>query len=310
MKGILKKNLITMLETDVEPPERLLKSKTILLAKNTETGDPKNYRPIALQNSMCKIYTAILAEFIIDHCEENNIITVEQASGKKDNWGCTDQLLINKMVYEEVKSNRRNLATAWLDYKKAFDSVSHTWLIKSLELAKIPVKIIEAIKRLMVKWRTKVFLYGENSDLETSFIEYLRGILQGDTPRLILFVLTVNPSSYLLHKEEGYKLGTDKQPDRRRLNLSHLFFVDDLKLYAPSVAKLRRLLEIVTQFSNDVPMQFGVSKCAFQIITRGKREPCNTPITVNNLTLQEIEDGDHYRYLGTEESVGIDGILN
>ena len=97
------------------------------------------------------------------------------------------------MVYEEVKSNRHNLATAWLDYKKAFDSVSHTWLVKSLELTKIPVKIIEAIKRLMVKWRTKVFLYGENSDLETSFIEYLRGILQGDTLSLILFVLTVNP---------------------------------------------------------------------------------------------------------------------
>ena len=86
--------------------------------------------------------------------------------------------------------------------------------------------------------------------------------------------------------------------------------MDDLKLYAPSVAKLRRLLEIVTQFSNDVAMQFGVSKCAFQVITRGKREPCNTPITVNNLTLQEIEDGDHYRYLGMEESEGIDGILN
>ena len=120
MKGILKKNLVTMLETDIEPPERLLTSKTILLAKNTETGDPKNYRPIALQNSMYKIYTAILAEFIMDHCEENNIITPEQAAGKKGNWGCTDQLLINKMVYGEVKSNRRNLATAWLDYKKAF----------------------------------------------------------------------------------------------------------------------------------------------------------------------------------------------
>ena len=81
MKGILKKNLVTMLETDIESPERLLTSKTILLAKNTETGDPKNYRPIALQNSMYKIYTAILAEFIMDHCEENNIITLEQAAG-------------------------------------------------------------------------------------------------------------------------------------------------------------------------------------------------------------------------------------
>ena len=268
VKGYLKGNLMTMFETDIEPSEELLTSKTILLANNSETGNPMNYRPIALQNTMYKIYTAILTEFIMDHCEQNEIITIEQAAGKRGSWGCTDQLLINKMVYEEVKTNRRNLATAWLDYKKAFDSVSHTWLIKSLELAKIPTKIIDAIKRLMNKWRTKVYLYGEKVELETGFIEYLRRILQGDTLSLILFVLTVNPLSYLLHKEEEDLLGSNEEWQ----NLTHLFFVDDLKLYASTVTKLRRLLGIVTQFSNDVAMQFGVTKCAFQLITRGRSE--------------------------------------
>ena len=148
VKGYLKGNLMTMFETDTEPSEELLTSKTILLAKNSETGNPMNYRPTALQNTMYKIYTAILTEFIRDHCEQNEIITIEQAAGRRGSWGCTDQLLINKMMYEEVKTNRRNLATAWLDYKKAFDSMSHTWLIKSLELAKIPTKIIDAIKNL------------------------------------------------------------------------------------------------------------------------------------------------------------------
>ena len=105
------------------------------------------------------------------------------------------------MVYEEVKTNRRNLATAWLDYKKSFDSLSHTWLIKTLELAKIPAKITDAIKRLMNKWRTKVYLYGEKVELETGFIEYLREILQGDILSLILFVLTVNPLVQCLNME-------------------------------------------------------------------------------------------------------------
>ena len=60
---------------------------------------------------MCKVYTAILAEFIIEHCEENNIITKEQAARKRGSWGCTDQLLINRIRYDEVHSNRRNLVT-------------------------------------------------------------------------------------------------------------------------------------------------------------------------------------------------------
>ena len=91
----------------------------------------------------------------MEHCEENNIITEEQAAGKRGSWGCTD---VNKMIYDEVTSNRRNLVTVWLDYKKAFDSVPHSWLIRSLELAKVPEKIILAIRQLMIKWRTKVYL--------------------------------------------------------------------------------------------------------------------------------------------------------
>ena len=49
---------------------------------------------------------------------------------------------------EEVKSKRRNLVCGWLDYKKAFDSVPHDWLIKALHLAKVPLEIIIAIEAL------------------------------------------------------------------------------------------------------------------------------------------------------------------
>ena len=134
------------------------------MPKNENTHEAKNYRPIALLNSMYKVVTAIITDFIIDHCTTNNIVTEEQAAGKLGSWGCADQLLINKMVYDEVIKNRRNLVTVWLDYKKAFDSVPHSWIIESLKLANIPDEIIEVIKMLMCKWRTKIHLYGETLD--------------------------------------------------------------------------------------------------------------------------------------------------
>ena len=84
---------------------------------------------------MYKVYTAILAEFITQRCQENNTITEEQTSGKMGSWGCTDQLLINNKIHDEVTSNRMNPATFWLDYKKSLDSVPHRWLIRCLELA-------------------------------------------------------------------------------------------------------------------------------------------------------------------------------
>ena len=80
----------------IEIPEWLVKARTTLVAKNT--NEAKNYRPIACENIMMKVYTGCLALLIEEHCVENNIIFPEQAGDKKGMWGCTDQLLINKVV--------------------------------------------------------------------------------------------------------------------------------------------------------------------------------------------------------------------
>ena len=58
--------------------------------------------------------------------EEHNLFPIEQKGCRKGWYGCKDQLLINKMVLENKKAKHRNLSTAWIDYKKAFDSMSHT----------------------------------------------------------------------------------------------------------------------------------------------------------------------------------------
>ena len=70
------------------------------------------------------------------HCSQINIITPEQAAGKKVVWGCTEQLLMNKAVMSEVRKKRRNPFTIWLDYKTTFNSVPHEWHIYALQLPK------------------------------------------------------------------------------------------------------------------------------------------------------------------------------
>ena len=73
---------------------------TFNILKNEETQKANNYRPIDIQNAMYKVFTAVITEFIMDHCTINSIVTEEQATGKLGSWGCADQLLINKMVYD------------------------------------------------------------------------------------------------------------------------------------------------------------------------------------------------------------------
>ena len=81
---------------------------------------------------------------------------------------------------------------------------------------------------------------------------------------LILFVLSVNPLSHLLQQHEGYETGKVIKIK----NISHLFLVDDLRLYAINIEKMKQVLETVTQFSNEVGMNFGEAKCAYQSIER------------------------------------------
>ena len=281
-------------------------AQTLLIAKNTETENPQNYRPIAIQNSTYKLYTSLITEFIMQHATQNEIITEEQAAGKIGSWGTTDQLLTNKMIYDEIINNRRNLAVAWLDYRKAFESVPHSWILESLKLAKVPLKIIRAIEHLMTKWRTKLSLHGEDASIETDQLEYHKGIIQGDTHSLILFILSVNPLSFLLSKEEGIELTLEEQA---RI-ITQLFFVDDLKLYAKSKEKLKALLDIVTCYTEDVGMKFGESKCAYNIIVRGKRKHQGENLKVRTLTVKELPEGDNYKYLGLDENIGFDGPLN
>ena len=59
-----------------------------MLAKN-----PKNYRPIARENNMLKIYTALIAYFLDEDCRVNDIIALNQAGGRKGSWDHIDQLL-------------------------------------------------------------------------------------------------------------------------------------------------------------------------------------------------------------------------
>ena len=73
----------SLLVGQTQMPRWLSLTKTILLAKNSDTHQAQNYRPIALLNNFYKVYASILNHFLEDHCQENNIVSIEQAAGKK-----------------------------------------------------------------------------------------------------------------------------------------------------------------------------------------------------------------------------------
>jgi hypothetical protein len=81
--------------------------------------------------------------------------------------------------------------------------------------------------------------------------------------------------------------------------------MDDLKLIAKSVEELRKQIQTVKTFSEDIHMDFGLEKCAKITFKKGKLIHSQNLVIDINREIHELEQGKTYKYLGTEESEGI-----
>ena len=179
--------------------------------------------------------------------------------------------------------------------------------MESLRLAKIPENIINVLKSLISRWSAQLNLPTKDGNLDTGEVRYNKGVLPGDLLSVILFTLSLNPGSFLINKTEGYKIGTD---ENRNKSLTYLLFVDDMNTFSSSVNGAKLQLDIITTFSTDIGMKFGEDKCGYIYIEREKRKSLGGSIKINCVTIRELEEGEIYKYLCVEESIGYNGPIN
>ena len=77
---------------------------------------------------MWKLLLGVIADQIYGHLDQQKLLPEEQKGSRKRSKGTNDLLYINWAVIREVKTRKNNLAIAWIDYKKAYDMVSHSWI--------------------------------------------------------------------------------------------------------------------------------------------------------------------------------------
>jgi hypothetical protein len=122
--------------------------------------------------------------------------------------GCKDQLLISKDILQECKRRKKILSMAWIDYQKAFDRVSYSWIIKSQELIGINNQVISFT---MPHWRTRMCLHAEQKLIQIDDIKTECGIFQGDSLSPLLFCICLIPLTTLNRLNTGYEQHTMKK---------------------------------------------------------------------------------------------------
>ena len=71
----------------------------------------------------------------------------EQKRCCKGSRGTVELLYIDQHILNETKTRRKNLAMAWINYKKAYDMVPQSWIINCLKMYKISHEVINFIKK-------------------------------------------------------------------------------------------------------------------------------------------------------------------
>ncbi|KIH61461.1 hypothetical protein ANCDUO_08266 [Ancylostoma duodenale] len=116
----------------------------------TLIGDPTNvtnYIPISLLSTLYKVLTKVLICRLRNTIEERSIIPPEQAGFRK-NFSTVDHIHALSTVAEKCHEFNIQLCAAFIDFKKAFDSVELSMLLQALESFSVDPNMIKAVQLL------------------------------------------------------------------------------------------------------------------------------------------------------------------
>ena len=246
----------------------------------------RNYRPIALTNTVGKIFSAVLNERLCKWIERNRVLGEEQ-NGFRIGRRAEDNIFVLNEMIERKRSEGRKLYLGFLDIEKAYDRVSREMLCKVLEKVGLSEKIVNIVRSMYQNTRAKYRL----GNIETEWVRSERGVRQGCILSPTLFSLYTEELAVRMRRiNAGVKVGTDK--------LGLLLYADDVVVMSESANELQSLLDIVGQYGRDFGVRFSSEKSKVMIVNRSQDVNITWRLGEN-----ELEQTCEYKYLGVCMSV-------
>ena len=146
VRGYWIKNLCSLHERVSSQMNRLLMGEddlfewmtdglTVLCQKDLKKcSTANNYQLITYLPLMWSFLAGAIAEEMYNYLEQEKISPQKQKGWKRGSRRTKDQLLIDKTVLKDCKKRHTNLSMTWLDYRKAYDLVPHSWVNESMEM--------------------------------------------------------------------------------------------------------------------------------------------------------------------------------
>merc|ERR1712120_97012 len=237
-----------------------------------------DHRPIAVTVNSNKIICTILRQKIEEFLEEKGIKYENQfgftQGGRVEH--CMFMLsYIATMTFQKRGKKGKNLYFAFIDFKKAYDSIDRKKLIEVLIDFKINPKIIELIVQMYKDDHTIIKL----GNMEQK-IEVTGGIRQGCCISTLLFKMVTFKIIDKLRNENWFKM--------RKFNDNSVWLADDATLVADSLQTLKELLDCLSKAGGEYGLQINKDKTKIMKV-RGQKDDCK---------LDEYEMVEEATYLG------------
>ena len=267
-------------------PSDWAKSIIVPLHKKGDINNPDNYRGIALTSILSKVYTNILNRRLTKWAEKEDKIMEEQA-GFRRGYSTIDHIFTLYSIVQKYLLRNTKLYVAFIDFRKAFDSVNRNLLWNVLRKQGVKGKLYKSLRSVY----DSVLACVRDKHVYSEMFECPRGVKQGCLLSPLLFSFLINELA--MEVAENGRHGIQLIPGGIEIFL--LLFADDIILLSDTVVGLQNQLSALKQEADRLDLVVNLEKTNVMVFRMGGYLSVHERWFYGN---DEIRVTNTYKYLG------------